>query len=157
MGVFIWHEWARFVSITASVYGVWASYWAIFFRKVFWDFVGGNLRAPGGLQPAASIIPLAQVIVTLPIIQIVAFIVGASILIVELPAPFVKNTALYRTWIPRITLLLTQAILTSLFYQGTNSAIWSLIAMFGYMQAQMKGEELAELKKGRAGGGGSKA
>lgn len=157
MGAFIWHEWARFVSITASVYGVWASYWAMFYRKVFWDFVGGTLRAPGGLQPTASIIPLANVIVKIPLIQIISFVVGIGILTIELGPTFIKNTALYRTWVPRIVFLLIQAVLTAMFYQGTNAAIWSLIAIFGYVQAQVNGEELAELKQSRGRGGGSKA
>lgn len=29
---------------------LWASFWAIFFRKFFWDFINGILRNPGGLQ-----------------------------------------------------------------------------------------------------------
>lgn len=72
MGVFIWHEWARFVAIFASVCeylgglfdrharlgvhrarelvslttspstdAIWAGFWGLFFRKFFWDFVGG--------------------------------------------------------------------------------------------------------------------
>ena len=41
--------------------------------------------------------------------------------------------------------------------QGTNGSIWSLIAMYGYIQAQVRGEELAELKQARGRGGGSKA
>jgi len=157
MGAFIWHEWTRFVSISASIYAVWSAYWGMFYRKVFWDFVGGHLRAPGGLQPSPAIIPLANVIVKIPIIQILAFVVGVCILAVELPAPGVKNLAIYRTWVPRIVFLLIQATLTALYYQGTNACIWSLIAIFGYMQAQLGGEELAELKQNRGRGGTSKA
>jgi len=158
MGAFIWHEWARYVSITASVYSVWSAYWAIFYRKVFWDFVGGHLRAPGGLQPSAAIIPLANVIVKIPLIQILAFVVGCGILVIELPlVPGIKNLSIWRTWVPRIVFLLIQAALTALYYQGTNGCIWSLIAIFGYVQAQMKGEEHAELKQNRGRGGGSKA
>lgn len=29
---------------------VWAGYFGIFYRKFFWDFVGGTLRDPGGMQ-----------------------------------------------------------------------------------------------------------
>jgi hypothetical protein len=29
---------------------VWAGFWGIFYRKFFWDFVGGVLRDPGGIQ-----------------------------------------------------------------------------------------------------------
>jgi len=157
MGVFIWHEWARFVSITASAYSLWSAYWGIFYRKVFWDFVGGHLRAPGGLQPSAAIIPLANVIVKIPLIQMIAFFVALFILAVELPVPGIKNLAIYRSWVPRIVFLLLQAVLTGLYYQGTNGCIWSCIAMFGYIQAQVRGEELAELKQNRGRGGGSKA
>jgi hypothetical protein len=68
MGKFIWHEHARYVSITASVCKltirlsigfvvnlvntdtVWAGYFGLVYRKFFWDFVSGILRNPGGLQ-----------------------------------------------------------------------------------------------------------
>ena len=36
--------------ITFVTDGVWASFFALFYRKFFWDFVGGILRDPGGLQ-----------------------------------------------------------------------------------------------------------
>ncbi|KZV82970.1 hypothetical protein EXIGLDRAFT_569608, partial [Exidia glandulosa HHB12029] len=155
MGAFIWHEWARYVSITASAYALWSAYWGIFYRKVFWDFVGGHLRAPGGLQPSAAIIPLTNVIVKVPIIQIITLIIALSMLALELPAPGLKNFSIQRTWVPRIVFLLIQATMAALYYQGTNAAIWSLIAMFGYIQAQAKGEVREELKQGRGRGGGS--
>ena len=69
MGNLIWHEYSRFVSITASCCewhamipdcgrdltvratdAVWASFFGLIYRKFFWDFVGGTLRDPGGLQ-----------------------------------------------------------------------------------------------------------
>lgn len=28
----------------------WAGFWGLIWRKFFWDFVGGTLRDPGGLQ-----------------------------------------------------------------------------------------------------------
>lgn len=99
--------------------------------------------------------PLVNVIVKLPLIQIITMVVSIGILAIELPAPGLKNLSIQRTWVPRIVFLLLQAVLTVLYYQGTNAAIWSLIAMFGYIQAQAKGEEREELKQAR--GGGSKA
>jgi hypothetical protein len=84
MGNLVWHEYARLVSITASVCAwhrgidsdntrinitpsldaVWASFWGLFYRKFFWDFVGGVLRNPGGLQYvpfySISIAPVAD-------------------------------------------------------------------------------------------------
>lgn len=29
---------------------VWASFFGFLYRKFFWDFIGGTLRDPGGLQ-----------------------------------------------------------------------------------------------------------
>lgn len=157
MGAFIWHEWARFVSITASVYAMWAGYWGIFYRMFFWSFVGGHLRAPGGLQPPASAMPFQSIIVNVPVVQILTMLISAVMLVLELPPPGFKNIGIQRTWVPRIMLLLIQAFLTVLFYQGTNAAIWSTIAAFGYAQAQMKGEEREDLKQARGRGGSSKA
>ena len=76
MGNFIWHEWARFVAVGASVCEcslrglslqmdtdgssvdtVWAGYWGLFYRKFFWDFVNGTLRDPGGFQYVVTLSP----------------------------------------------------------------------------------------------------
>jgi len=149
MGVFIWHDWARFVSLAGSIYLIWAGYWAIFYRKFFWDIVGGTLRDPGGLQPSRAAAPFINLIVKAPIIQIVLMIFATITLIVELPAPFIKGTSLYRSWTLRIVLLIWQTFLGVLLYQGTNGALYSLIAAFGYTMAQMKGETMPEPKKGR--------
>ncbi|EJD52423.1 hypothetical protein AURDEDRAFT_81994 [Auricularia subglabra TFB-10046 SS5] len=157
MGAFIWHEWARFVSITASAYALWSAYWGIFYRYFFWSFVGGHLRAPGGLQPPAAALPFVSIVVKMPIVQILTMVLSTGLLALELPAPGFKNLGIQRTWVPRIMFLLIQAFLTVLFYQGTNAAIYSVIAAFGYAQAAMNGEEREELKQARGRGGGSKA
>ena len=47
----------------------------------------------------------------------ISFFVGIGILAIELGPTFIKNTALYRTWVPRIVFLLIQAVLTAMFYQ----------------------------------------
>lgn len=68
MGNLIWHEYARLTTITATVCkshlsvsfsllnilsdAVWASFFGLIYRKFFWDFVGGTMRDPGGLQYA---------------------------------------------------------------------------------------------------------
>lgn len=153
MGNFIWHEWAHFVSITASIYLVWAGYWGIFYRKYFWDFVDGTLRDPGGLQPGPSALPLVKVIVQAPVLQILLILSALATLMVELPAPFLKGTALTRSLLPRLLMLISQSVLGILVYQGTNGAIYSMIAAFGYGIAMMHGELLSEAteNKGRDG------
>lgn len=37
--------------------GIWAGFWGLFYRKFFWDFVGGTLRDPGGIQYVTSSLP----------------------------------------------------------------------------------------------------
>jgi len=155
MGKFIWHQWARFVAITSAIYGLWAGYWGLFYRKFFWDFTTGILRAPGGLQPSASAMPFVQVIVKLPIIQSVGILVAMLILMLEMPLPAIKNTAVYRSWIPYMMLLVIQAFVTALYYQGTNASIYSIVALFGYIQAQAHGETREEVKQNRGKAGGA--
>lgn len=150
MGVFIWHEWARFVAVTACIYSVWAGFWGLIYRKFFWDFVNGTLRNPGGLQPANQDKIFVNIIVKAPIIQIVTIIMALFLLALETGLPPLKNTALYRSWVPRIVMLIILAFFTILFYQGTNAALYSTIAAVGYTMAQARGET-PKIKK--SGGG----
>ncbi|KDR75160.1 hypothetical protein GALMADRAFT_249098 [Galerina marginata CBS 339.88] len=153
MGNLIWHEYARFVTITASVYAVWASFWGFFYRKFFWDFVGGTLRDPGGLQASPNAAIFVTLIVKAPIIQIFAMALAMIILCIELPLPMIKQLSLYRSLVVRLVLLLFQVFLTILFYQGTNAAIWSLIAAICYGRAISLGETMEEAKQNRGKGG----
>lgn len=153
MGKLIWHEYARYVSLTATVYTVWASFWAIFFRKFFWDFVGGIVRNPGGIQPASNVSIFITLIVKAPIIPIISMILGFGLIALEHPLPLLKSTPIYRSFVVRIIALLLQAFLAVLFYQGTNGALWSIIASICYMRAQALGEKMKEAKDNRGRGG----
>ncbi|KAH9951537.1 hypothetical protein B0H21DRAFT_887943 [Amylocystis lapponica] len=153
MGNLIWHEYARYVTLTATVYTIWAAFWGIYFRKFFWDFIGGTLRNPGGLQPADNVSIFISIIVKAPIVQIVALLHGFALLALDYPAPFLKDTALHRNFVIRILMVLGQASLTALFYQGTNGAIWSLVAAFCWTRAVMLGETMPEAKANRGRGG----
>jgi len=153
MGNLIWHEYSRFVSITANVYAVWAAFFGLFYRKFFWDFVGGTLRDPGGLQPSPNAAIFITLIVKIPIIQILSMMLGLFILAIELPLPAIKQFSFYRSLMVRVVLLLFQVFLAILFYQGTNAAIWSLIAAGCYSRAIILGETMAEAKQNRGRGG----
>jgi len=150
MGKFIWHEHARYISITASVYTVWAGYFALVYRKFFWDFVSGILRNPGGLQPAKQDAFFIDIIVKAPVIPIFSIILGLVIIALEYPAPFMKGNAAHRSLIARVVLLFFQAFFAILFYQGTNGAIWSLVAILGYARAMMLGEVMKEAENNKA-------
>jgi hypothetical protein len=146
MGNLIWHEYSRFVSITASVYAVWASFWGLFYRKFFWDFIGGTLRDPGGLQPSPKVAVFITLIVHAPIIQTFTMLMALFILALEFPIPQAKGLAIHRSIVFRIVLLVFQASVAILFYQGTNAAIWSLIAAGCYTRAHLLGEKMEEAK-----------
>lgn len=153
MGNLVWHTYARFVSITASVYAVWAAFFGLFYRKFFWDFVGGTLRDPGGLQAPPSAAPFIAVIVKVPAVQTVAMLLGIVMLVVEYPLPQIKQFAIYRSLVLRIVLLLFQVFFNILYYQGTNAALWSLIAAMCYARAVMNEEVMEEAKQNRGKGG----
>ncbi|KAB5593163.1 hypothetical protein CTheo_3393 [Ceratobasidium theobromae] len=160
MGVFIWHQWARYVSLTAGIYGIWAGFWGILFRKFFWDFIGGRLVAPapgapifsGGMITAPSAAPFVAIIVTIPLIQILTILMCIGLVLLEYPSPMVKKLPIYRSFVFRIVWLLILAFISVLFYQGTNVAIYSLTAAIGYIRAQMKGEIMQEAKDNRGKG-----
>jgi len=149
MGNLIWHEYSRLVAITASVYTFWAGFWGLIWRKFFWDFIGGTLRNPGGFQAPPRSALFVMMIIKAPIIQIISVALAGFIIALEFPAPFLKGTRLHRSIVLRIPLLLLQVFLAVLFYQGTNGAIWSLIAAGGYVRAVMLGEEMEEAKENR--------
>jgi hypothetical protein len=155
MGNLIWHEYARFVSVTAAVYAVWSSFWAVLYRKFFWDFVGGTVRDPGGVQASPGAAVFITLIVKNPVIQIFAFLLGLFIIAVEFPAPFVRPLAIHRSLVFKLVLVLFQTFFTCLYYQGTNAAIYSFIAATCYTRAVLNGEVMEEAKENRGKGGSS--
>lgn len=149
MGNLIWHEYSRLPSLTASVYTVWAGFWGLIYRKFFWDFVGGILRDPGGIQPAPNAALFIAIIVKIPVVQIMSMLLGMFLIAIEIPIRPVKGTAIHRSLVLRVVLLLFQAFLAFLFYQGTNGAIWSCIAAGCYTRAIVLGEKMQEAKDNR--------
>ncbi|KIL65912.1 hypothetical protein M378DRAFT_445342 [Amanita muscaria Koide BX008] len=154
MGKLVWHEYARFTALTASIYAVWAGFWGLFYRKFFWDFIGGILRNPGGLQPSPKFAVFIMLIVKFPIIQSVAILLGFWIIALEFPFLPLGSSRIYRSLALRIVLLVFQVALNILYYQGTNAAIWSLIAAVCYARAVALGEKMAQEKENRAKDGG---
>ncbi|TFK44347.1 hypothetical protein BDQ12DRAFT_717506 [Crucibulum laeve] len=153
MGNLIWHEYARLVSITASVYAVWSAFFGLFYRKFFWDFVGGTLRDPGGIEPSPNAAVFITLIVKVPVIQMLSMALGMFMIAMEFPIPPLKKLAIHRSLVVRIVLLLFQTFLTILYYQGTNAAIWSLIAAVSYGRAEMLKEKMAVAKENKGRGG----
>ncbi|CCM01926.1 uncharacterized protein FIBRA_03999 [Fibroporia radiculosa] len=153
MGNLIWHNWARYVTVVASLYAIWAGFWGIYFRKFFWDFIGGTLRDPGGLQPSPKVSFFITIIVKFPIIQISTILSAMTLVALEYPLPMFKGTALHRSFILRVVLLILQAFIAVLFYQGTNATLYSLIGAIGYTRAIVLGETMEDAKNNRGKGG----
>jgi len=148
----MWHDWARLVALIAAVYAVWAGFWGLFYRKFFWDFIGGvrmDTATQKGIIPGPNSAPFIAVIVTIPLIQILSMIMGIFTVALEYPAPFLQKTPVYRSLVFRIVILVSQSFLAILYYQGTNAAIYSLIAAMAYTRAMVKGETLEEAKANR--------
>jgi len=153
MGNLVWHEYARYVSLTASVYTIWACFWGFFYRKFFWDFVGGTLRDPGGLQAPASSAIFVTIIVKLPLIQILTMLIAIFMVALETPLPQLRGLSIQRSIVLRVVVLIMQTFFAILFYQGTNGAIWSLIAAGCYGRALALGEKMEDAKNNRGKGG----
>ncbi|KAH7332636.1 hypothetical protein B0J17DRAFT_152907 [Rhizoctonia solani] len=161
MGVFIWHQWARYVALTAGIYGIWAGFWGILFRKFFWDFIGGKLQAPAPGQPPFSggmiVAPFIMIIVQIPLVQILTILMSVVLVLLEWPLPLMKKLPIYRSLVFRAVWLLLLAFVSVLFYQGTNVALYGLTAAIGYSRAVIKGEIMEEVKENRGQGEPTKA
>ena len=119
----------------------WAAFWGILYRKFFWDFVGGIVRAPGGIQyvpllvkliqryltiafrPANNVAFFIDIIVKAPVVQILSAILAFTIIALEYPAPFLKGTSLHRSLAIRVVLLFAQAFLSILYYQVCGAVL----------------------------------
>jgi len=167
MGEFIWHQWAQYVAIFACIYTVWAGTWGLFYRKFFWDFVQGTfmpgplntngrpctLDNPCGIVPAKSDSIFITLIVSAPIVQILSILFALTHLTLEL-LPHARKLAVYRSFPLRIVTYTLHTFLTVLYYQGTNGALYSFVAVLGFVVAQLKGEMVQEAKEQRGSGGG---
>ena len=158
MGKLVWHEYARYLSISASVreslngqgislalimqvmsVSVWASFWGFFYRKFFWDFIGGTLRNPGGIQcvsstlypdvtkslgrPSPKVAIFVALIVKVPAVQILTMVLGFFMLAIEYPLPYLRHLAIQRSLVLRVVVLILQASSAILLYQVCPSLL----------------------------------
>jgi hypothetical protein len=127
-------------------------------------------RHPRASPNAAIFITL---IVKIPVIQIFTILSGLFLIALEFPLPALKSFAIHRSLVLRIVALLMQAFLAILFYQvsgrpafttpcgfsnsgcpqGTNAAIWSVVAAIFYGRAIALGEKMEVAKQNRGKGG----
>lgn len=76
----------------------------------------------------------------MPILQIINLLFGIFCTAFEWPAPFVQGYAFHRSFEFRFLLYPMSALFAALIYQGTNPAIYYLIAIVLYFWAYADGE-----------------
>lgn len=141
MGKFIWSQWARLVALVAGAWQFWGALWGIFYRKYFWDFLGGKLGPTGTIAPGFAA-PFIQLIVTAPVIQGVCAICGLVTMILEWPEDPPK--AFYRSHIFKAVFYFPSAVLSALVYQTADATAIYAIAIIAYVVAIGKGETIGK-------------
>ncbi|GAA5842051.1 hypothetical protein JCM11251_001998 [Rhodosporidiobolus azoricus] len=149
MGILIWCDWARLLALTAGAYVAWGALWGIFYRKFFWDFVGGTL-GPDGLLPAPRAALFIKVIVDVPVVQIVNLLNGLFTLALEWPVKPLVGTAFHRSHGFRLMFYLWSSVLAILVYQTVDGAVFYLITLLAYARSLGKKEVIGAPWAGNA-------
>lgn len=96
-----------------------------FWPKIFWDFLTKTL------DPAVK---------PIPILQIINLLFGLFMLAWEWPLGLLAGSSIHRSIEARLALLPLVALSAALIYQGTNSALYYVIALAAYFWAYSEGE-----------------
>lgn len=125
MGRLIKNHWARLITLTAATYQIAAAIEGFFWPKIFWDFLTRSL------DPAVR---------PIPILQIVNLVFGLFLLAWEWPLGFIAGSGLHRSLEARLAALPLVALSAALIYQGTNAALYYVVALIAYFWAYSEGE-----------------
>lgn len=98
---------------------------AFFWPKIFWDF------ATKTLDPAVK---------PFPTLQIINLVIGIWMMAWEWPLSFIAGSSIHRSLEARLAFLPLAALAAVLTYQGTNAALYYLIAMIVEFWAYSEGE-----------------
>jgi len=125
MGKLIKNHWARLIVLTAASYQIAAALEGFFWPKFFFDFLTKNFDL--AVKPV-------------PILQIINLIFGIIGLAYEWPLKYLAGTAIHRSMDLRLIWLPLASLTSVLLYQGTNPALYYLVATFVYFWAYSEGE-----------------
>ncbi|KAF6818591.1 pro41 protein [Colletotrichum musicola] len=125
MGRLIKNHWARLIVMSAAAYQFGAALEGFFWPKIFWDFLTKTL------DPAVKPIPVLQIINLLMALFMVAL---------EWPLGFIAGSSIHRSLEFRLIILPLTTLAAALIYQGTNAALYYLIALVVYFWAYSEGE-----------------
>lgn len=104
---------------------------AFFWPKIFWDFATKTLDA--AVKP-------------FPTLQIINLVMGIWVMAWEWPLSFIAGTAIHRSLEARLAFLPLAALAAVLTYQGTNAALYYLVAMVVEFWAFSEGEVRLDLE-----------
>jgi len=145
MGKLIKNHWARLVILTAATcelhvhhHGgphlpstdaqtdqIAAGLEAVFWPKIFWDFLTKNLD--GAVK-------------SFPVLQIFNIVLGVIGVAWEWPLPLFAGSGLHRSIEARLIIYPISALCALLIYQGTNSGLYYIVGMGAYFWAYSEGE-----------------
>ena len=103
-----------------------------FWPKIFWDFATKTLDA--AVKP-------------FPTLQIINLVMGIWVMAWEWPLSFIAGTAIHRSLEARLAFLPLAALAAVLTYQGTNAALYYLVAMVVEFWAFSEGEVCLDIIK----------
>ncbi|GBC07393.1 hypothetical protein RclHR1_07430005 [Rhizophagus clarus] len=124
MGQCLWNQWARLISLTAGVFQVIGGIFAFFYRYSMFN----------------PVININNLFNPFNYFAVICTVTGLIILAIELPLPFLKNTFLVTSFIPRILLYIPISFVSVFNYQNVNPALYLFIATLMYLTASLKGE-----------------
>ncbi|KAK1769716.1 hypothetical protein QBC33DRAFT_513199 [Phialemonium atrogriseum] len=125
MGRLIKNHWARLITLSAATYQIAAAIEGFFWPKIFWDFLTRSL------DPAVK---------PIPILQIINLLSGLFLLAWEWPLGFIAGSGIHRSIEARLAALPLVALSAALIYQGTNAALYYVVALVAYFWAYSEGE-----------------
>ncbi|KAI2468084.1 hypothetical protein F4781DRAFT_284539 [Annulohypoxylon bovei var. microspora] len=142
MGRLIKNHWARLITLSAAAYQIAAALESFFWPKIFFDFLTKTLD--GAVKPV-------------PALQIINLVLGIGIFAWEWPLGLIAGTAIHRSLEARLATFPLASLAAILIYQGTNPAIYYLVAMVVYFWAYSEGEIVCAKpwslpQRGRSGG-----
>ncbi|RGB25662.1 hypothetical protein C1646_723248 [Rhizophagus diaphanus] len=124
MGQLIWNQWARLISLTAGVFQLIGGLFAFFYRYSMFT----------------AVIDINFLFNPFNYLAIICTVTGLIIIALELPLPFLKETFLVRSFVPRILLYVPISFISVFNYQNVNPALYLFIGALMYLTAAIKGE-----------------
>lgn len=115
----------RATSLTWKLDQIAAAIEGFFWPKIFWDF------ATKTLDPAVK---------PFPTLQIINLVIGIWMMAWEWPLSFIAGSSIHRSLEARLAFLPLAALSAVLTYQGTNAALYYLVAMVVEFWAYSEGE-----------------